>query len=253
MYVRLAFAVAAHLEPEILIVDEVLAVGDAEFQKKCLGKMKDVSGQGRTVIFVSHNMLAIKSLCSIGMYLSSGKILQSGKINEVIERYLEEERSISRVSLIDRSDRVGNGVIKFDEVTFYNREGMEVSEVPSGDDLTIKLKYKSILPGVNNAEVAIAFNNNLGIQIAMISNTVLDKTNKELGESGYFVFKIPNIPFVSGTYSMNLFCRVNNEITDWIVNTAALSITVGDYYKTGKNSDKEQSIFLLNFDYDSES
>jgi lipopolysaccharide transport system ATP-binding protein len=87
MYVRLAFAVAAHLEPEILIVDEVLAVGDAEFQKKCLGKMKDVSGEGRTVLFVSHNMLAVKSLCNKGILLEHGQVTEIGPIDQVVNTY----------------------------------------------------------------------------------------------------------------------------------------------------------------------
>lgn len=87
MYVRLAFSVAAHLEPEILVVDEVLAVGDAEFQKKCLGKMQDVTGEGRTVLFVSHNMGAVSTLCTRGMLLDGGKLLYSGSAEEVVARY----------------------------------------------------------------------------------------------------------------------------------------------------------------------
>jgi lipopolysaccharide transport system ATP-binding protein len=89
MYVRLAFAVAAHLEPEILIVDEVLAVGDSEFQKKCLGKMKDVAGNGRTVIFVSHNMGAVSNLCQVGLVMKSGQIIKTGKIAECIQAYIQ--------------------------------------------------------------------------------------------------------------------------------------------------------------------
>lgn len=96
MMVRLAFAVAAHLEPEILIIDEVLAVGDAEFQKKCLGKMKDVSGQGRTVLFVSHNMLAIKSLCPRGMWLDKGQVKKIDEINVVIDDYLSQNNKLLR-------------------------------------------------------------------------------------------------------------------------------------------------------------
>lgn len=90
MYVRLAFAVAAHLEPEILIIDEVLAVGDAEFQKKCLGKMKDVAGEGRTVIFVSHNITAVKSLCNKGVFLKNGEVCLTGDIDTVINKYIFE-------------------------------------------------------------------------------------------------------------------------------------------------------------------
>ena len=100
MYVRLAFAVAAHLEPEILVVDEVLAVGDAEFQKKAIGKMKDVSqGQGRTVLFVSHNMGSIKSLCSKTILMKSGTITKYGKTDDVINTYLNNSSSNSAVPL----------------------------------------------------------------------------------------------------------------------------------------------------------
>ena len=91
MYVRLAFAVAAHLESEILIVDEVLAVGDAEFQKKCLGKMGDVSkGEGRTVLFVSHNIGAVKTLCQKGIYLKNGLLNYEGEIEDTIYKYLQD-------------------------------------------------------------------------------------------------------------------------------------------------------------------
>src|SRR5213079_2042797 len=91
MYVRLAFGVAAHLEPEILIVDEVLAVGDAEFQKKCLGKMGDVASHGRTIIFVSHNMQAVQSLCRSAIYLKNGKMADWGRTDKVINNYLARE------------------------------------------------------------------------------------------------------------------------------------------------------------------
>ena len=106
MYVRLAFAVAAHLEPEILIVDEVLAVGDAEFQKKCLGKMKDVSGQGRTVLFVSHNLLAVKSLCNRGVFLEYGRLKEIGPIDQVVNSYSMG----SSLKSFKRFDHVGDGI-----------------------------------------------------------------------------------------------------------------------------------------------
>ena len=90
MYVRLAFAVAAHLEPEILIVDEVLAVGDAEFQKKCLGKMSEVAGEGRTVLFVSHNMEAIRRICTTGIFLSAGRVELRASADQCVEAYLSK-------------------------------------------------------------------------------------------------------------------------------------------------------------------
>lgn len=113
MYVRLAFAVAAHLEPEILVVDEVLAVGDAEFQKKCLGKMKDVSSKGRTVLFVSHNMSSVKSLCQKGILLENGKIVSNGNIDDVVNLYSKNDYSFNNIW---KSDKDKNLPIYFKEI-----------------------------------------------------------------------------------------------------------------------------------------
>src|SRR5205085_5711556 len=99
MYMRLAFAIAAHLEPDILIVDEVLAVGDAEFQKKCLGKMQDVAGHGRTVLFVSHNMAAVESLCTRAVLLEQGRVAAQGATREVLRRYLQTGEALTSVPL----------------------------------------------------------------------------------------------------------------------------------------------------------
>ena len=119
MYVRLAFSVAAHLEPEILIVDEVLAVGDAEFQKKCLGKMKEVSQQGRTVIFVSHNLVAVKSLCTKGIVMDQGKLVFSGSADEAVESYMNANASKVKPTKAFSSpeDAIGNEFIKIKSVS----------------------------------------------------------------------------------------------------------------------------------------
>jgi lipopolysaccharide transport system ATP-binding protein len=119
MYVRLAFSVAAHLEPEILIVDEVLAVGDAEFQRKCLGKMKEVSQQGRTVIFVSHNLVAVKSLCTKGIVMDQGKLVFSGSADEAVENYMNANASKVQSSKVFSSpdDAIGNEFIKIKSIT----------------------------------------------------------------------------------------------------------------------------------------
>ena len=121
MYVRLAFAVAAHLEPEILIIDEVLAVGDAAFQKKCLGKMKDISEHGRTILFVSHNMAAIQNLCDKCLYLKNGEKMSFGKTEEVIPDYLRATQEIQLLNLDDRQDRSGNGKLRFKSLKLKNK------------------------------------------------------------------------------------------------------------------------------------
>ena len=131
MYVRLAFAVAAHLEPEVLMVDEVLAVGDTAFQKKCVGKMGDVAKEGRTVLFVSHNMAAIANLCKRCILLENGKIVMNDQPETVINHYLSTVSEFSLISLRDRKDRKGEGRLRFTDTSIADAKGQRISCVRS--------------------------------------------------------------------------------------------------------------------------
>ncbi|MDT7816585.1 MAG: lipopolysaccharide transport system ATP-binding protein, partial [Acidobacteriaceae bacterium] len=136
MYVRLAFAVAAHLEPEILIVDEVLAVGDAAFQKKCLGKMGTFAQSGRTVLFVSHNMEAVRSLCQRGIWMKSGRLHRDGHVNEVVDAYFDDPSD--QRSLYCENPEYG---LVIQKVVLRNRRGQECLEFRPGDDLVVEISY----------------------------------------------------------------------------------------------------------------
>jgi lipopolysaccharide transport system ATP-binding protein len=136
MYIRLAFAVAAHLEPEILIVDEVLAVGDAAFQAKCLGKMGEVAHGGRTVLFVSHNMDAVRGLCQRGIWLKEGQVYQDGNVEQVSAAYFESISNDSTISLAN--PEYGLRILK---VALTNERGQEVRQFEPGDDLTVVISY----------------------------------------------------------------------------------------------------------------
>ena len=144
MYVRLAFAVAAHLEPEVLIIDEVLAVGDAAFQKKCLGKMQDVSvNEGRTVIFVSHNMGMITSLCSKAFLLESGGLKQAGPPSDVIlEYYTSGHSSPGYVDFTKMNKRIGDDYAQLLECYVKNRKGEIVTEIDIREPITIGMRYR---------------------------------------------------------------------------------------------------------------
>ena len=137
MYMRLAFAVAAHLEPEILLVDEVLAVGDAAFQKKCLGKMENVANEGRTVLFVSHNMGAVKGLCERAIWLDEGSIKADGDVDEVVKAYLN--------TLIDNSFTYYNDMYGFriEEVVLRNQDGERTLNFRPGDELTVEIWFNT--------------------------------------------------------------------------------------------------------------
>jgi lipopolysaccharide transport system ATP-binding protein len=143
MYVRLAFAVAAHLDPEILVVDEVLAVGDAEFQKKCLGKMRDVTRQGRTVMFVSHNMAAIKSLCSHAVLLEQGRIARAGQTDQVVDRYLHADSTMTHTGVIpDDAPRRGTGEAKIRSVTLTDATGKNISQLYLGQPFRVRIEFE---------------------------------------------------------------------------------------------------------------
>ena len=157
MYVRLAFAVAAHLESEILIVDEVLAVGDADFQKKCLGKMNDVSkGEGRTVLFVSHNMAAVEALCNTAITLKNGNLTDSGNPSKLIKNYLIENSDINRKFNFSNIDEaLGNDVIKILSASVVNASSDnpdDIIELSSNIEITFE-----VLNLTNNEEISIGF------------------------------------------------------------------------------------------------
>ncbi len=144
MYVRLAFGIAAHLEPEILIVDEVLAVGDAEFQKRCLGKMKEVSGEGRTVLFVSHNLSAVRDLCTRGVLLENGKLTFDGPVSGAIEKYFAHGGDMSKTGVVPAGyERLyGTGEIRIHSAYVTDPAGKVMQNVFFRSPLTIRLDYE---------------------------------------------------------------------------------------------------------------
>lgn len=238
MYVRLAFAVAAHMEPEILIIDEVLAVGDAEFQKKCLGKMQDVSMEGgRTVIFVSHNMAAIESLCQKVIILNEGRQIFTGPTKEGISTYLDNTSAISKVSISDRKDRTGNGKVRFVDFRILDDKGAYVDNMLSGDTYTFELFYKN-------------FSNQLFKNVVVCLEIIDDRENRLLflrndfskniidlnKDSGSIKCKISNLPLAVGTYHFVLYLSMNDvETLDLIFNVRYTDVIGGDFFRTGSN------------------
>jgi lipopolysaccharide transport system ATP-binding protein len=188
MMVRLGFAVAAHLEPEILIVDEVLAVGDAEFQKKCLGKMKDVSGQGRTVLFVSHHMPSIKTLCTRGLYLERGTIMFQGGIDKTIFKYFERAAIGTKGIIPESFERYNTGQAKIIEVGIVDVSKQPVDEVFYSDPLIVKIKL-TVFEIIEDAIIDFKILSKDGIEIIHTLNAVEKKDAYMLnrGEHEYFV------------------------------------------------------------------
>lgn len=235
MYVRLAFAVAAHLEPEILIVDEVLAVGDVAFQKKCLGKMGDIARRGRTVLFVSHNMAAVQGLCSRACLLSAGQIIAEGLPTEVVRRYFAEPSQASPTSLAERKDRQGTGEIRFVKVCIVDGEGRPIDTALCGRDIGIVVSYRSRdQQPVSRVDIHITFYTSLGQFMFNCSSEGSRSPFDILPASGEVVCHIPELPLAPGRYVFNLFLTVAGQIVDWVQQAGVLAVGAGDYFETGQ-------------------
>lgn len=225
MYVRLAFAVAAHLEPEILIVDEVLAVGDAEFQKKCLGKMKDVSGQGRTVLFVSHNMGAIQSLCSRSIYLKHGTIQQSGETDKIINYYLSNELKLEDNLSLPVNPDIPASV---SQVLLLNSKNQRTKSYLSGEALKFEFDIENKADG--NFQLGI------GIASALDVNIFSDISEPMLLKKGHneLVYENLQIKLAPGNYALTFNLLYNGKSIQYfekIINFEVLEINAeGETY-----------------------
>lgn len=200
MYVRLAFAVAAHLEPEILIVDEVLAVGDAEFQRKCLGKMGDVASQGRTVLFVSHNMAAIQTLCHRAILLREGRLTGQGDPAEMITEYLQAFTAKNQVSEWDSPDTApGDDIIKIKSIRIVPEEDLADGIISMQNPINIETEFWCVSPN-RTARITYHLLNEQGI---IVLTTGSDSTKYETGiyKSS---FQIPGGLLNSGIYHLKL-------------------------------------------------
>ena len=235
MYVRLAFAVAAHLEPEILIVDEVLAVGDAAFQKKCLGRMRDVASAGRTVLFVSHNMAAVSTLCTKAMVLWEGMIKYPlGGVEDAVQTYLTEVHTITKTSLAERTDRQGNGKVRIQDFASFDRDGNEVEYIASGQEVNFRIYYTSHEDRVEGVTAGIGIVSDKGSFVSLLSNQVAGETFQTIGRQGFFTCKIRKLPLAPGSYTLSLIIRSNETITDWIQQAVTIVVEPGDFFGTGR-------------------
>jgi lipopolysaccharide transport system ATP-binding protein len=238
MYVRLAFSVAAHLEPDVLIIDEVLAVGDASFQKKCLGKILDVSTQGRTILFVSHSMAAIKNLCTQSIYLDNGSIRMKGDTEAVISEYLKFGAEAASINLKDRKDRTGNGLIRF--LSFELRDCYTkelIKGVSSGGSCILLIKYekRARQDELQSFVVAVGIDDRFGNRISHLSNMTTDQTIQSgMEKEGTIEIEIKEMPLSKGSYSVTLFSTVGGDIADWVKNAGSFYVEEGDFFHTGK-------------------
>ena len=229
MFVRLAFGVAAFLEPEILIIDEVLAVGDAEFQKKCLGKMGEVAGKGRTVLFVSHNMSAIQQLCPRSILLQKGIIKAEGKTSNVIEDYLSTAGQSGQAQF----ERVGDQSVIIDDFSLTDINDVPVGEFFMGDTICLNLTIR-FNETKNNVDLGIAVKNLFEEKITHFTNSDggMIISGKE-GDLLKIKIVIPEVYITAGIYKLDMGLEKYNDVYDCLFDCLRFSIIQGDKIKRG--------------------
>lgn len=237
MRVRLAFAVAAHLEPEILLVDEVLAVGDIAFQKKCIGKMDDVAKTGRTVLFVSHNMAMIQALCTHCLLMEDGKIVSNAPVDQAVNEYVRRaEQRAESSDLSARDDREGGEIFRFQSVDFLDPDTMgELQTLLSGQPVLVRLRYENYSDELlENMTVIITFFNASGVFMTSCTNLfVAEEVQAEPGP-GEMYCKIPKWPFTEGRYYVELFANNRKyKRLDFIKDAGYVDVELGNYYGHG--------------------
>lgn len=245
MTVRLGFAVAAHLEPDILVVDEVLAVGDAEFQKKAIGKMQDVSrSDGRTVLFVSHNMAAVKSLCTRGMVLENGKKVFEGDAGEGIQFYLRNSTHDSYANFESLVERKGKGNVQLLNAKIY---GINENVLPqTGQPFTMEFLLKNKTNVMRkDLRFDLRIDDGFGQRMIWMSDSLFRIEGSNVCDK--VIFKLPKLNLNQGVYFVTTHITVKGEVSDWIQNAFTFTVAEGDFYGSGKKVPTNQSNVLVDY------
>lgn len=235
MYMRLAFAVAAHLEPEILIVDEVLAVGDAAFQKKCLGKMGEVASAGRTVLFVSHQIAMIETLCNRGILLEKGQIASMGPTAEVVRRYLGDLALHATADEISSLPRSGTGEMKLKRFWVEDESGRPIPAVSSGSRVTLAFEFEAELRPSSRASVGFSIHGLDERALLRLYSDYQGEIFENVPPSGVIRFTFPKLQLSHGSYYVAARIVVNGSEADWPRGyVGRLEVDAGDYYQVGQ-------------------
>lgn len=250
MMVRLAFAVAAHLEPEILIIDEVLAVGDSAFQQKCLGKMNRVARDGRTILFVSHQAAAVENLCRRGVVLESGTVKYTGTQTEAISYYVNSFTQQTSC-LRDRSDRRGNGQLRIVAIELRDMNGRTMSVAHAGQDVDLCMFFEHHAPGVSWPAmwVSIFVKSDLDVPIFTQTNLITGELfPANLPERGAFVCRLKQLPLPESTFRISYEIGTSPNgatILDAMENAVELRIEGGDFFESGQLPPMYQGVALV--------
>ena len=248
MQVRLGFAVAAHLDCEILLVDEVLAVGDIEFQQKCLGRMREIANsQHKTILFVSHNLDAIHRLCTTGVNISNGTISYQGNINDAITYYLTNKK-IGESNLFDTNQRWGDAQVVIKDFQVRDKENIKQTSLTPGQDYIFDIFFETknidALP-IENIAASVDFIDNRGITTLLLNSSATNRILKIEKNEGVISCQITDLNLAPSTYSITLYLGQTNLHTfDCLNNIANITVSGGDYFGTKHPGFPEQCKIL---------
>jgi lipopolysaccharide transport system ATP-binding protein len=247
MYMRLAFAVAAHLEPEILVVDEVLAVGDGEFQRKCFAKMDEIRRTGRTVLVVSHNLGAIQTLCTRAIQLEQGRVVGQGEVAAEVARYLARLTTAAGQLPADRTDREGAGRMRVVGLTFQNVRGEPIESAVCGDELRLAVRCTAE-PEVGAGEVALSCWSADGVKLFHV-DTAQRGHDGGRGTEREYVCRFPRLPLAPGRYHWNVMVTAAGRVEDHLYSAATLEVLPGDFYRTGRTPQAAHGAVLVDHEW----
>ena len=251
MRVRLAFAVAAHLEPEILLIDEVLAVGDAEFQRRCIGKMRDVAHHGRTVMFVSHAMATVDQLTSQCILLKGGCIEQSGPTGDIIRQYLSDDGECShKVMGLGAVPRDGSGLSRVLRSVVVGRNHPQGdSTLRPGDDLVIMLGLQ-VPEFTRDPRAGIGVEDSLGRRLFTVASQVSQSTLSLPSGKQTLICRIPCVPLAPGRYYLTIGFHSDDGTADHLPRVAAFDVAETNYFGTGRSPAEYAGCFLMKSDWE---
>jgi lipopolysaccharide transport system ATP-binding protein len=229
MQVRLAFAVAAHLEPDILLIDEVLAVGDVAFQRKCLGKINSVAREGRTVLFVSHNMVAMQNICARAIILRQGQTVFDGDANEAVKEYLAYLNLGTAQAFDDNPERRGNGHIRFTGARVLDEKDRVAQSLVAGRAATFVFPYENPR-GVRQAVWGMKIYNYDGVAVADFDSRYTGFDVEALSATGSLTCHIPNLPLPIGEYRVHVWFGVRGQLADAIPNAMVFRVESSVFY-----------------------
>ena len=248
MYVRLAFAVAAHLEPDILLIDEVLAVGDHEFKRKCLDKLLDVSSEGRTIMMVSHQMSYLKELCKNGLYIDSGKLVFQGSIDETINQYVSHVNEFNNIPVKDRLDRAGEGLVMVKKFELLDERHDRIASIYAGQAVIFKLELQSTRE-VFNVVIQLEFYDLFGHLCFVANNNLSGNSITRMTGTKTLECSIPKFPLNSNEYFINVAVYVQDKLSDEIKNVLPIEVMQGPYYQTGRLPPSNRGL-LVDYQWD---